>query len=333
MQWEVSMHDVLTLFRGKPVAAFFFSALFSALAFAWCSTTASAQQRNFDNVEITPRHVNGPVYMLTGAGGNLGASVGTDGIFLIDDQYAPLTDKILAALATLSDQDVRFLINTHIHPDHVGGNENLGRAGVTIVGHESIRDWLAEGVFGNPPAPAAALPVITFADGVSFHLNGEEARAFKVPNSHTDGDTIVHFTGSDVIHTGDVFRTTSYPVIDTRHGGTYRGTLETLDIIIDLAGPDTKIIPGHGDLTDRAMVQTFRNMVATIGDRIQARINNGDSLERVIGAKITADTDARWDFRKGFFITKDDFVTTIYNELSAPEDAKAKPTKPSPSRV
>ena len=306
-------------FGGAPAPHFIAAVIAAAvaavvIAFGLAATGAQAQQRNFDDVEIVTHQVSDTVYMLAGAGGNIGASVGPDGIFLIDDQYAPLTDKILAALARISDQDVRFLINTHIHPDHVGGNENLGRLGVTIVGHDSIRSRLA-GESRYPPAPPIALPVITFKDRVTFHLNGEAARAIKLPNGHTDGDTIVHFTGSDVIHTGDMFRTTSFPVIDTRHGGTYRGTLQALDQVIALAGAATKIIPGHGGVTDRAMVQTFRAMVATIGHRVQALIDDGQSLEQVVAAQVTADYDERWDFRPGFFITKDDFVATIYTEL------------------
>ena len=306
-------------FGGAPAPHFIAAVIAAAvaavvIAFGLAATGAQAQQRNFDDVEIVTHQVSDTVYMLAGAGGNIGASVGPDGIFLIDDQYAPLTDKILAALARISDQDVRFLINTHIHPDHVGGNENLGRLGVTIVGHDSIRSRLA-GESRYPPAPPIALPVITFKDRVTFHLNGEAAHAIKLPNGHTDGDTIVHFTGSDVIHTGDMFRTTSFPVIDTRHGGTYRGTLQALDQVIALAGAATKIIPGHGGVTDRAMVQTFRAMVATIGHRVQALIDDGQSLEQVVAAQVTADYDERWDFRPGFFIFKDAAAAEIYTEL------------------
>lgn len=281
------------------------------------SAAAWAQGRDFSAVEIKTHQVSDTIYMLEGAGGNIGVWAGEDGVFLIDDQYAPLTEKILAAIGEISDGEIRFLINTHIHPDHVGGNENLGRMGVAIIGHENIRSRMMEGVFNNPPAPAVALPVITFEDNITFHLNGEEAHAFKVPDSHTDGDTIVHFHGSDVLHTGDVFRTTSYPIIDTRHGGTYAGTIETLDIILEVAKPETKIIPGHGFVTDETMVQTFRDMVATIGGRIDAMVGEGKSLEDVIAAKVTADYDERWGYPEGFFFTNDQFVATIYNELAA----------------
>jgi len=277
--------------------------------------TVWAQGRDFSAVEIKTHQVTDTIYMLEGAGGNIGVWAGDDGIFLIDDQYAPLTDKILAAISEISDGEIRFLINTHIHPDHVGGNENLGRRGVAIIGHENIRARLLDGWRGDPPPPAVALPVITFEDRITFHLNGEEAHAFKVPNSHTDGDTIVHFHGSDVLHTGDVFRTTSYPVIDTRHGGTYKGTIETLDIILEVVGPDTKIIPGHGVVTDETMAQTFRDMVATIGDRVAAMVEQGKSIEDVLAAKVTAEFDERWSFPEGFFMTNDMFVEIIYTEL------------------
>ena len=232
------------------------------------ASSPGAQGPDPDTVEIKIHKITETVSMLEGAGGNMGVWAGADGVFLIDDQYAPLTDKIVAAIETISDRPVRFLINTHIHPDHVGGNENLGRRGITIIGHENIRARLMAGVFDRPPAPAIALPVVTFKDGVSFHLNGDEARATKVADAHTDGDTIIHFIASDVIHTGDVFRTTSFPVIDTRHGGSYLGTLEALDMIIAMAGPNTRIIPGHGHVTDLAMVKTFRDMVADLGARV-----------------------------------------------------------------
>lgn len=310
MSTRISQNRTSRVWRVGAVCA-----LMSCLA-VWHVPMGWAQGRDFSAVEIKTHKVTDTIYMLEGAGGNIGISAGPDGVFMIDDQYAPLTDKIVAAIREISDKEIRFLINTHIHPDHVGGNENLGRQGVTIVGHESIRKWLAQGVFGNPPAPDIALPVITFKEGVTFHLNGEEARAYKVPNSHTDGDTIVHFVGSDVIHTGDVFRTTAFPVIDTRHGGTYRGTIEALDIIYEAAGPDTKIIPGHGHVTDRQMVATFRDMIATIGGRVQKLVDEGATLEAVLAAKVTQDYDERWDYPPGFFITKDILVTTIYNELS-----------------
>ena len=223
-------------------------------------TQLLAQQRNFDAVQIKTHKITDTVYMLEGEGGNIGVFAGEDGVFLIDDQFAPLTDKIVAAIGEITDQDIRFLINTHIHPDHTGGNENLGKQGVTIVAHDNVRTRLAEGIFNSPPAPKEALPVITLNDTVTFHLNGETVHAFKTPNAHTDGDTVTHFQGTNVIHTGDVFRTTTYPFVDKTHGGSFQGLLDTLQLLLERAGPDTTIIPGHGVITDRAMIQTFHDI-------------------------------------------------------------------------
>ncbi|CAN0509484.1 unnamed protein product, partial [Discosporangium mesarthrocarpum] len=184
----------------------------SALILLLCSSVAHAQ-RDFSNVEIIAHPVAGSVYYLEGAGGNIGVTIGEDGVVMIDDQYAPLTDRIVAAIRELTDQEIRFLINTHVHGDHTGGNENLGRMGVIILARDEVRVRLAQ------QSPAAALPVLTYSDAITIHLNGEEVFAFPVPPAHTDGDTFIHFRDSDVIHAGDVFRTTAYPVIDTNNGG------------------------------------------------------------------------------------------------------------------
>ncbi|NIO08724.1 MAG: MBL fold metallo-hydrolase [Deltaproteobacteria bacterium] len=187
------------------------------------------RRRNFDAVEIKTHPVAGSVYMLEGSGGNIGVSIGTEGIFLVDDQFAPLTEKIVAAIRKLSNKDIRFLINTHIHGDHTGGNENFGKMGTLIFSHDAVRSRLEEGLINrrtgqrNPGSPREALPLVTYKDRVTFHLNGEEVQVLKVPNAHTDGDSIIHFKGSNVIHMGDVFRTTSYPFIDQPHGEHSRG--------------------------------------------------------------------------------------------------------------
>ena len=254
---------------------------------------ALAQERDFSAVEIKTHKVTDTIYMLEGAGGNIGVCVGEDGVFLIDDQFAPLTDKIVAAIQKLSDKDIRFLINTHIHPDHTGGNENFGKRGVIIVGHDNIRSRLQESMFNRPPLPDIALPIITFNDTVTFHINGEAVRALKLPNAHTDGDTLIHFQGSDVIHAGDVFRTTTYPYIDKAHGGSFQGTLDALAILIEMTGPNTKIIPGHGDIADRDMAETFRTMLVTIKDRMMAQIQQNKTLQEVMAANITEDYDER----------------------------------------
>jgi glyoxylase-like metal-dependent hydrolase (beta-lactamase superfamily II) len=277
--------------------------------------TAVAQQRDFSNVEIKTHKVTDSIYMLEGAGGNIGVSAGADGVILIDDQFAPLTDKIVAAIKAISDKEIRFLINTHIHPDHVGGNENLGKQGVQIIAHDNIRSRLAAGVNNNPPLPDVALPVVTFNDTVTFHMNGEPVKAFKVANAHTDGDTVIHFTDSNVIHTGDVFRTTTYPFIDAANGGSFSGLLDVLQQLYDMSNPETVIIPGHGVITDREMVKEFLTMLVTVRDRIKEQIDQGKTVEDVVAANVTAEYDERWAPQPGGFFSKEAFIALVFNEL------------------
>ena len=209
------------------------------------SQLASAQGRDFSDVEVTAHHVAGGVYYLEGAGGNIGLSVGEDGVVMIDDQFAPLTDKIVAAIRELSNGEIRFVINTHVHGDHTGGNENLGRMGVLILARDEVRVRLADA-----QAPEA-LPVVTYSESIMIHLNGDEVHAFPVPPAHTDGDSYIHFRDADVLHLGDVFRTTGFPYIDLANGGTLDGTIGALGVAIGMAGPNTKIIPGHGAVSTR----------------------------------------------------------------------------------
>lgn len=273
---------------------------------AW--SMASAQNNDFSSVEVTAHHVAGDVYYLTGSGGNIGLSVGDDGVVMIDTQFAPLTEKILAAIRSVSDKDVRFVINTHVHGDHVGGNENLGRLGLPIVAHDNVRVRMSQGVNGAAPSPAVARPVLTFADSVRLHFNGEDINVVKVPAAHTDGDSIIEFPGANVLHLGDVFRTTGYPFIDTGNGGTAKGTLEALQIIIDMAGPDTRIIPGHGGISTVDDVREFRDMIATVADRVSGLIAQGMTLEQVLAAKPTADYDEKWG-------SPDRFLNGLYESV------------------
>jgi glyoxylase-like metal-dependent hydrolase (beta-lactamase superfamily II) len=262
-------------------------------------------QQDFSAVEIKVHQVAANIYYLEGSGGNVGVSIGDDGVVMIDDQFAPLTEKLVAAIRTLSQGPIRFVINTHIHGDHTGGNENLGKMGIPIVAHDNVAVRLAQGVNGGAPAPAAARPAVTFAESVTLHLNGDTVRVIKVPPAHTDGDSIIHFVNANVIHMGDVFRTTGYPGVDANNGGTVKGTVEALQIAIDLAGPDTKILPGHGTLTDRAALVEFRDMVAEVQKRLTDLIRQGMTLEQVVAAQPTADLDARWGsferFLPGFY--------------------------------
>lgn len=261
-----------------------------------------AQGRDFSDVEIVAHHVAGGVYYLAGAGGNIGLSVGEDGIVMIDDQFAPLTDKIVAAIRELSDAEIRFLINTHVHGDHTGGNENLGRMGVLILARDEVRVRLAA-----TQAPEA-LPVLTYSEALTIHLNGDEVHAFPVPPAHTDGDSFIHFRGDDVLHLGDVFRTTGFPYIDLANGGTLDGTIEALAVAIGLAGPDTKIIPGHGGVSTRADVIEFRDMILDVKARVAALVARGMSYEEVAAAQPTASYEAKWG-------DPERFLTGVYSEL------------------
>jgi cyclase len=266
--------------------------------------TAVAVAQDFSKVEIEATKVTDTVYMLTGSGGNLGLSVGEDAVFLIDDQFAPLTPKITAAIAKLTRQPVKFLLNTHWHYDHTGGNENFGKAGAIIVAHENVRkrmstDQVIE-FFKQPikASPKAALPVVTFNGAVSFHLNGEEIRGIHVPRAHTDGDAIVHFLGSDVIHMGDVYFNGYYPFIDSSAGGTVDGVIAACDQVLGIATDRTKIIPGHGPLSNKAELKVYRDMLATLSGRIKKMIAEGRKLEEITASKVSADFDDKWG--KGF---------------------------------
>jgi cyclase len=283
---------------------------------ALAAGTAFAQQ-DFSKVEVTSQKVAEGVYMLQGAGGNIGVSVGADGVFLIDDQYAPLTPKIKAAVAALSDKPIRFVLNTHWHGDHTGGNENLGSSSVLIVAHENVRKRMSVEqfmeAFGNkiPAAPAAALPVVTFTDGVTFHLNGDEIRAFHVPPAHTDGDAVVHFVKSNVLHGGDTFFNGIYPFIDLSSGGTVAGMIGAADRMLALAGEGTKIIPGHGPLGTKADLKAYRDMLATISGRVAAQVKAGKTLEEVTAAAPTAEFDAKWGQA---FMKPGPFVAIVYKD-------------------
>ena len=259
-------------------------------------------QQDFSSVEIIPHHVAGSVYYLEGRGGNIGLSIGEDGIIMIDDQFAPLTEKIVAAIRSLSDGEIRFLINTHVHGDHTGGNENLGNMGVLILARDEIRVRLAQ------QAPAAALPVLTYSDAITIHLNGEEVYVFPVPPAHTDGDTFIHFKDSDVVHTGDVFRTTAFPVIDTNNGGTLKGTLEALGRLIGVAGPNTKILPGHGVVSNRGDVIGFRDMVLDVSGQVEELLARNMSYQQVAAADPTAGYNAQYG-------DPERFLRALYTEL------------------
>src|SRR5580704_12620469 len=238
-----------------------------ALLFAALSVALSAQgQPDFSKVEIKTTKIGTNFYTLEGQGGVIGVLAGPDGVLMVDSQFAPLSAKIVAAIKQISDKPIRFLINTHVHPDHTGGNENLGKLGVTIFAREQLRGRLihpAPGANGNvpPSAPAAALPMVTYDGPVTFHMNGEEVRLIPIPRAHTDGDTLVRFEMADAIMTGDFYRSVQFPNIDRANGGSLNGMLDGLAYIIGQAGPNTRIVPGHGPMVDRNGVEAHRDMI------------------------------------------------------------------------
>lgn len=293
-------------------------ALSATLAAAW--VTAQPAQ-DFSNVQVVPNQLTEGLYYLTGQGGNIGVSVGEDGVFLIDDQFAPLTEKIIAAVRSISDQPIRFLFNTHHHGDHTGGNQNLGRTGVVIIAHENVRTNLTKGFTTGDLTRAltadqrVGLPVITFEDSVDFHFNGQSIHAFHVAPAHTDGDSFVVFEEANIIHTGDVFRTTGYPRADAAANGSVLGIMAGYQTLIDISNDDTVFLPGHGVLSRRSDVQAQLAMFTTIRDRVQAGIDAGSTLDQIKASKPTAEFDAQWS--GGVATAGDDLVTVFYNELRA----------------
>ena len=261
-------------------------------------------QQNFDKVEIKTEKLSPTTYVLFGGGGNIGVSAGEDAVFIIDDQYAPLTPKILAALKQISDKPVKFVLNTHWHGDHTGGNENMGNAGALIVAHDNVRKRMSTEQFialfksTTPPSPKAALPVVTFSSDVTFHLNGDEVFGFHVPKAHTDGDVIVQFKKSNVIHMGDTFFNGFYPFIDSSSGGNPDGVIAAADRVLALADEKTKIIPGHGPVSNKADLQVYRDMLATVTGRVKALMKAGKKVDEIRAANPSAEFDEKWG--KGF---------------------------------
>ena len=250
-------------------------------------STANAQ--NFSDVEMIVHPVNKNVSYIEGRGGNIGVIYGEDGILLIDDQYAPLTEKIIEAISNFSSEPIRFIINTHMHPDHTGGNENFGKRGALIVGHENVRSQMKVAGYDQTP------PFVTFSKDVNFHINDENIHVFKVPNAHTNNDSFIKFTNANVIHTGDVFRSESYPYIDANNGGSFLGTIEVYELLISLCDENTKIIPGHGKQTTVETVKLAIEMLQEIKSRIELMIMEGKDLDEILRSDISVDYDNRWD--------------------------------------
>ena len=269
-------------------------------------------------VEFTTFQLSDTVYMLKGRGGNVGVSTGEDGLYIIDDQIQPVTSQLLEAIRKISDKPIRFVINTHYHADHTGGNEVVGRAGTVIISHDNIRKRMTTeqvSIFmksTTPPYPEDALPILTFNDRMSLHLNGETATAYHVANGHTDGDSIIHFPVSNVIHMGDMFFNGLYPYVDLDAGGSIQGLVTAADLALSMADDSTRIIPGHGPLGMTEDLKNYRDYLIKAGANVQELIDKDMNLQQVIAAEPTKE----WDETLGkTWITPAQFTTFIYNSL------------------
>jgi glyoxylase-like metal-dependent hydrolase (beta-lactamase superfamily II) len=285
--------------------------------FAASVIPARSQAPAAQDVQVTVTKLAGNVYAVDGQGGRISALVGTDGVFLVDAQFPQVTEKIVAALKTVSDGRVKMIVNTHVHGDHTGGNENFGKMGAVIMARPLLRARLmkpAPGANGQTPpsAPAAALPVVTYDQPLTLQFDGEEVRIVPLPPSHTDGDTAVKFVTADVLATGDVFRSIGFPNIDRTNGGTLKGLIESMDTFISLAGPNTKVVPGHGDVTNRAGLVAHKEVIITVRDRVAKGIQEGKTVEQIVASKPTADLDQKVGLAS---TSADRFVQQLYAEL------------------
>ncbi len=279
------------------------------------SGTASAQD---DPVQIDVQALGGGVYMLMGQGGNMGLSVGGDGAFLVDDQFAPLSEKIMAAIAEITSEPVRFVFNTHWHGDHTGGNENMGGTGALIVAHDNVRERMnTEQVLeriGRPEdttaaSPPGALPVVTFTDEVTFHINGDRLHAFHVSNAHTDGDAIVHFVGANVVHMGDTFFRDRFPFIDTATGGSIDGVIAAVGKALAVMDAETQVIPGHGVLSDREDLREYRDALKMSRDAVAELMRQGMGLAEILTLRPLRTQAELWGQGRE---SEDNFVATIH---------------------
>jgi glyoxylase-like metal-dependent hydrolase (beta-lactamase superfamily II) len=314
------------------------STLLGSALLALTALSLPAQQaQNFDNVQVHVLHVRGGIYMLVGAGGNITAQAGPDGVFLVDTQFAPLSDKILAAIRTFSDLPIHYIVNTHYHGDHTGGNANLRKAGAKVVGgnftndvdanqasliaHENVLNRMSASNGSVPASPPESWPADTYVgDKKDFYFNNEGIRVQHMPNAHTDGDSIVYFRSSDVIATGDIFVTNNYPRIDLAAGGSINGEIDAINKLIDMVIPvygqegGTLLIPGHGRLSELGELVDFREMLTVIRDRVRDQVKKGQTLDQIKASHPTLDYDPEFSAPGNY--TPDMFVESIYKSLT-----------------
>ena len=302
------------------------SAVFAALAVTTLCTLAVAQQPDFSKVEIKVTKVSGNIYMLEGQGGNIAASVGEDGIVIVDDEYAPLADKIQAALKGITDKPIRFIINTHYHGDHTGGNAFFQKR-APVIAQDNVRKRLeAGGPAGNlgsismdhKPAPKEALPILTFDHDVTVHLNGEDIRALHFPSGHTDGDSIIFFSKSNVVHMGDDFVRYGFPFIDLAAGGSVEGMIAAMEEVVPKLPADVKVIPGHGDIANLDDVRIYTKMLIDTRAVVEKGIQQKKTLDQLKQEKVLEP----WKKYSGDFVSSDAFIETLYNDLTGKKDGK-----------
>ncbi len=281
--------------------------------------TLSATAQNMDDVQINATQVAGNIYMLEGSGGNIGLSVGDDGNLMIDSQFGPLSEKIRKAIIEINDAPIKYLVNTHWHGDHVGGNENFANLGSVIIAHENVLERMSTTqlmrAFSRevPPAPEAARPAITFSDDLGIRFNGEHIMVIHVDDAHTDTDAFIYFPETDVLHMGDCYFQGRYPFIDLSSGGSIDGMIAAANTAIFLTGPDTKIIPGHGPLSNKEELIEYRNVMQSIRDKVKAAIKAGKSLDEIKAMKPGKETDEEWG---SGFINADTFLDIVYTSLT-----------------
>jgi glyoxylase-like metal-dependent hydrolase (beta-lactamase superfamily II) len=269
-----------------------------------------------DDEKITPSQITEQVYMVVGEGGNIGFFIGADGTFLIDDQFAPLTEKIVAAIKSVGGDHPKFLINTHYHGDHTGGNEKLGQGGTLIFSHDNVRERLSTGSFieafnkKRAGVSREGLPVVTFSEDISFHLNGDTIRVLHVPHAHTDGDSFIYFEAANVIHAGDFFFNGFYPFRDVNHGGSLKGMIKAVDRVLSLADDNTKIIAGHGPLGNKEQLVSYRLMLGIAYERLIKLKAAGKTVQEAVVAKPLADLEETWG---GGLFTGDRWIELIYS--------------------